>query len=117
MIVNGQIGGGFGFTKGDALSIVGRSWIAMNKAQLRTHLTANAGFTRRNGGVFRYTAIPDDAQGDFSGLDFAGPNRRALFKLGYVLGKSGAAWVSPTDPSAEAKAAPTPSPTPAAANP
>lgn len=114
VIVNGQIDGGFGFTKGDALSILGRSWIAMNKAQLRTHLTANAAFTRRNGGVFRYTAIPDDAQGDFSGLDFAGPNRRALFKLGYVLGKSGAAWVSPTDPSAEVKAAASPSP--AAAN-
>jgi hypothetical protein len=111
VIVNGQIDGGFGFTKGDALSIVGRSWIAMNKAQLRTHLTANAAFTRRNGGVFRYTAIPDDAQGDFSGLDFAGPSRRALFKLGYVLGKTGAAWVSPTDPSAEA-----PTPTPAAAS-
>ena len=106
VIVNGQIDGGFGFTKGDALSILGRSWIAMNKAQLRTHLTANAAFTRRNGGVFRYTAIPDDAQGDFSGLDFAAEGRRALFKLGYDLGKSGAAWVAPTDPSAEQAATP-----------
>lgn len=105
VIVNGQIDGGFGFTKGDALSILGRSWIAMNKAQLRTHLTANAAFTRRNGGVFRYTAIPDDAQGDFSGLDFAAESRRALFKLGYDLGKSGGAWVTPTAPSAEQAAA------------
>ncbi len=105
VIVNGQIDGGFGFTKGDALSILGRSWIAMNKAQMRAHLTANAAFTRRNGGVFRYTAIPDDAKGDFSGLDFAAESRQALFDLGYGLGKSGAAWVAPTDPSAEAKAA------------
>jgi hypothetical protein len=112
VIVNGQIDGGFGFTKGDALSILGRSWIAMNKAQLRTHLTANAAFTRRNGGVFRYTAIPDDAKGDFSGLDFASAGRRALFKLGYDLGASGAAWVSPTDPSAEVKAAATREKTP-----
>jgi len=101
VIVNGQIDGGFGFTKGDALSIVGRSWIAMNKAQMRTHLTANAAFTRRNGGVFRYTAIPDDAKGDFSGLDFAAGSRRALFDLGYALGKSGAAWVAPADPATQ----------------
>jgi hypothetical protein len=112
VIVNGQIDGGFGFTKGDALSILGRSWIAMNKAQLRTNLTANAAFTRRNGGVFRYTAIPDDAQGDFSGLDFASEGRRALFKLGHDLGKSGAAWVEPTDPAAEVKAAATREKTP-----
>ena len=104
VIVNGQIDGGFGFTKGDALSIVGRSWIAMNKAQMRTHLTANAAFTRRNGGVFRYTAIPDDAKGDFSGLDFASEGRRALFRLGHDLGKSGAAWAAPTDPANEAQA-------------
>ena len=104
VIVNGQIDGGFGFTKGDALSIVGRSWIAMNKAQMRTHLTANAAFTRRNGGVFRYTAIPDDAKGDFSGLDFASEGRRALFKLGHDLGKSGAAWAAPGDVSTEVKA-------------
>ena len=43
--------------------------------------------------------------GDFSGLDFAAEGRRALFKLGYDLGQSGAAWVAPTDPSAEAKTA------------
>lgn len=104
VIVNGQIDGGFGFTKGDTLSILGRSWIAMNKAQMRTHLTANAAFTRRNGGVFRYTAIPDDAKGDFSGLDFASEGRRALFKLGHDLGKSGAAWAAPGDVSAEVKA-------------
>ncbi|MCY1648813.1 patatin-like phospholipase family protein [Caulobacter sp. SL161] len=104
VIVNGQIDGGFGFTKGDTLSILGRSWIAMNKAQLRTHLTANAAFTRRNGGVFRYTAIPDDAKGDFSGLDFASEGRRALFTLGYDLGKSGGAWAAPADPAREAQA-------------
>jgi hypothetical protein len=103
VIVNGQIDGGFGFTKGDALSILGRSWIAMNKAQMRTHLTANAAFTRRNGGVFQYTAIPDDAQGDFSGLDFSAKSLRSLFALGYKMGKTGTAWVSPTDPSMEAK--------------
>lgn len=107
VIVNGQIDGGFGFTKGDALSIVGRSWIAMNKAQMRTHLTANAAFTRRNGGVFRYTAIPDDAKGDFSGLNFAADSRQALFDLGYALGKSGKAWVSPPDPTAETSPSPT----------
>ncbi|ATC25799.1 patatin family protein [Caulobacter vibrioides] len=114
VIVNGQIDGGFGFTKGDTLSILGRSWIAMSKAQLRTHLTANAAFTRRNGGVFRYTAIPDHAKGDFSGLDFASEGRRALFTLGYDLGKSGGAWAAPADPSAEVEGA-APSPSPAAA--
>lgn len=123
VIVNGQIDGGFGFTKGDALSILGRSWIAMNKAQMRTHLTANAAFTRRNGGVFRYTAIPDDAKGDFSGLNFAADSRRALFDLGYALGTSGAAWVAPSQPPPEvpaeikAIAAPAVSSTPAAASP
>lgn len=106
VIVNGQIDGGFGFTKGDTLSILGRSWIAMNKAQMRTHLTANAAFTRRNGGVFRYTAIPDDAKGDFSGLDFASEGRRALFTLGYDLGKSGAAWAAPGGASAGEAQAP-----------
>ncbi|MFY8208685.1 MAG: patatin family protein [Caulobacter sp.] len=105
VIVNGQIDGGFGFTKGDTLSILGRSWIAMSKAQLRTHLTANAAFTRRNGGVFRYSAIPDHAKGDFSGLDFASEGRRALFTLGYDLGKSGGAWAAPADPSAEVEGA------------
>ncbi|ACL96461.1 patatin family protein [Caulobacter vibrioides] len=114
VIVNGQIDGGFGFTKGDTLSILGRSWIAMSKAQLRTHLTANAAFTRRNGGVFRYSAIPDHAKGDFSGLDFASEGRRALFTLGYDLGKSGGAWAAPADPSAEVEGA-APSPSPAAA--
>lgn len=114
VIVNGQIDGGFGFTKGDTLSILGRSWIAMSKAQLRTHLTANAAFTRRNGGGFRYSAIPDHAKGDFSGLDFASEGRRALFTLGYDLGKSGGAWAAPADPSAEVEGA-APSPSPAAA--
>lgn len=114
VIVNGQIDGGFGFTKGDTLSILGRSWIAMSKAQLRTHLTANAAFTRRNGGVFRYSAIPDHAKGDFSGLDFASEGRRALFTLGYDLGKSGGAWAAPADPSTEVEGA-APSPSPAAA--
>jgi hypothetical protein len=110
VIVNGQIDGGFGFTKGDTLSILGRSWVAMNKAQMRTHLTANAAFTRRNGGVFRYTAIPDDAKGDLSGLDFASEGRRALFKLGHDLGRSGAAWAAPGEVADEAKAASSSSP-------
>jgi hypothetical protein len=60
VIVNGKIGGGFGFTKGGALAIVGRSWDAMSKALMRTHLTASASFARRNGGsLLFYAAIPD----------------------------------------------------------
>jgi hypothetical protein len=80
VIVNGKIGGGFAFTKGGALAIVGRSWGTMSKALMRTHLTASASFARRNGGSLLFAAIPDDADVDTSGLDFKAANREALFR-------------------------------------
>jgi hypothetical protein len=98
VIVNGKIGGGFAFTKGGALAIVGRSWGTMSKALMRTHLTASASFARRNGGSLQFAAIPDDADVDTSGLDFKAANREALFKLGYDTAASGKAWRQPEIP-------------------
>lgn len=98
VIVNGKVGGAFGFTKGGALSIVGRSWDAMSKALMRTHLAASSAFARRNGGQLFYSAIPDTADVDASGLDFAANNRNALFKLGYERAAAGWAWTMPDTP-------------------
>ncbi|MDI1365949.1 MAG: patatin-like phospholipase family protein, partial [bacterium] len=98
VIVNGKIGGGFSFTRGGTLSIIGRSWATMSKALMRTHLTASAAFARRNGGGLLYAAIPDDAEVDTSGLDFTAANRAALFKLGYDSAVSGTAWIAPEVP-------------------
>jgi hypothetical protein len=98
VIVNGKVGGAFGFTKGGALSIVGRSWDAMSKALMRTHLAASSAFARRNGGELFYSAIPDTADVDASGLDFASDNRNALFKLGYERAAAGWAWTIPDVP-------------------
>jgi len=92
VIVNGKVGGSFGFTKGGAVSIVGRSWDAMSKALMRTHLAASSAFARRNGGQLFYSAIPDTAEVDASGLDFAAANRNALFKLGRERAEAGWAW-------------------------
>lgn len=92
VIVNGKVGGTFGFTKGGAVSIVGRSWDTMSKALMRTHLAASSAFARRNGGQLFYSAIPDTAEVDASGLDFAANNRNALFKLGYERAVAGWAW-------------------------
>jgi hypothetical protein len=98
VIVNGKVDGAFGFTKGGALSIVGRSWDAMSKALMRTHLAASYGFARRNGGQLFYAAIPDSADVDTSGLDFAAGNRTALFKMGQERAEAGWAWTLPDDP-------------------
>uniref|UniRef100_B0SZ76 Patatin n=1 Tax=Caulobacter sp. (strain K31) TaxID=366602 RepID=B0SZ76_CAUSK len=100
VIVNGKVGGAFGFTRGRAVSIVGRSWDAMSKALMRTHLAASSGFARRNGGQLFYAAIPDSADVDTSGLDFATDNRAALFRMGYDRALAGWAW-SLTDAPAE----------------
>jgi hypothetical protein len=100
VIVNGKVGGTFGFTKGKAGAIVGRSWDAMSKALMRTHLAASSGFARRNGGQLFYAAIPDSADLDTSGLDFATDNRAALFRMGYDRALAGWAW-SLTDAPAE----------------
>jgi hypothetical protein len=100
VIVNGKVGGAFGFTKGGTLSVVGRSWLAMSKALMRTHLTASAAFARRNGGSLVYSAIPDDAPGDTSGLDFSADNLRALFDLGRQRAEAGTAWTEPVIPEA-----------------
>jgi hypothetical protein len=111
VIVNGKVGGTFGFTKGGAISIVGRSWDTMSKALMRTHLAASSAFARRNGGELYYSAIPDTADVDTSGLDFAAVNRSALFHLGYERAAAGWAW-SLTDVPVETPptAAPTPAP-------
>jgi hypothetical protein len=98
VIVNGKVGGTFGFTKGKATSIVGRSWDAMSKALMRTHLAASSGFARRNGGQLFYAAIPDTADLDTSGLDFANDNRAALFRMGYDRALAGWAWSLTDEP-------------------
>ncbi|MBO9710860.1 MAG: patatin-like phospholipase family protein [Caulobacter sp.] len=98
VIVNGKVGGTFGFTKGGALSILGRSWDSMSKALMRTHLAASSGFARRNGGELFYSAIPDSAEVDTSGLDFASDNRKALFQLGEERAEAGWAWAIPDRP-------------------
>lgn len=98
VIVNGQVGGVFGFTKGGALSIVGRSWQTMSKALIRTHLAASAAFAQRNGGQLFYSAIPDAAHADTSGLDFAADNRKSLFQMGYDRAVAGWAWTAPDKP-------------------
>ncbi|MFZ0267715.1 patatin-like phospholipase family protein [Caulobacter sp.] len=100
VIVNGKVGGTFGFTKGKAGAIVGRSWDAMSKALMRTHLAASSAFARRNGGQLFYAAIPDSTELDTSGLDFANDNRTALFRLGLERAEAGWAW-SLTDEPAE----------------
>ena len=100
VLVNGKIGGAFGFTKGGTLSVVGRSWLTMSKALMRTHLTASAAFARRNGGALVYAAIPDDAAVDTSGLDFSADNRRVLFDLGKRRAEMEIAWAQPAIPEA-----------------
>jgi len=92
VIVNGKVGGAFGFTKGKAGAIVGRSWDAMSKALMRTHLAASSAFARRNGGQLFYAAIPDSAEVDTSGLDFESDNRAALFRMGFERAEAGWAW-------------------------
>ena len=98
VIVNGKVGGAFGFTKGGAVSIVGRSWDAMSKALMRTHLAASSSFAKRNGGQLFYSAIPDSADVDTSGLDFNAVNRNALFNLGKERAEAGWAWALPDVP-------------------
>ena len=99
VIVNGKVGGAFGFTKGNAGAIVGRSWDAMSKALMRTHLAASSAFARRNGGQLFYAAIPDSADVNTSGLDFADDNRVALFRMGYERAQAGWAWSLTDEPS------------------
>ena len=106
VIVNGKVGGAFGFTKGGTLSVVGRSWLTMSKALLRTHLTASAAFARRNGGGLVYAAIPDDAAVDTSGLDFSADNRLTLFELGRRRAEMDVAWTEPAIPEASPPPAP-----------
>ncbi|USQ94915.1 patatin-like phospholipase family protein [Caulobacter sp. RL271] len=98
VLVNGKVGGAFGFTKGGTLSVLGRSWLTMSKALMRTHLTASAAFARRNGGSLVYAAIPDDALVDTSGLDFSASNRIDLFELGRRRAEMGVAWTTPATP-------------------
>jgi hypothetical protein len=118
VIVNGKVGGAFGFTKGGTLSVVGRSWLTMSKALMRTHLTASAAFARRIGGSLVYAAIPDDANVDTSGLDFSADNRLTLFELGRRRAEMEVAWAEPAVPEAPpptvAAPASSPGPTPAA---
>jgi len=107
VIVNGKVGGTFGFTKGNAGAIVGRSWDAMSKALMRTHLAASSAFARRNGGQLFYAAIPDTADVDTSGLDFASDNREALFRMGFERAQAGWAWSLTDEPAEVPQGAPT----------
>jgi hypothetical protein len=107
VIVNGKVGGTFGFTKGKAGAIVGRSWDAMSKALMRTHLAASSAFARRNGGQLFYAAIPDSAELDTSGLDFESDNRAALFRMGFERAEAGWAWSLTDEPAEVPPGAPT----------
>ncbi|MBO9557453.1 MAG: patatin-like phospholipase family protein [Caulobacter sp.] len=107
VIVNGKVGGTFGFTKGTAGAIVGRSWDAMSKALMRTHLAASSAFARRNGGQLLYAAIPDSADVNTSGLDFASDNREALFRMGFERAEAGWAWSLADEPAEVPQGAPT----------
>ena len=113
VIVNGKVGGTFGFTKGKTGAIIGRSWDAMSKALMRTHLAASSAFARRNGGQLFYAAIPDSTDLDTSGLDFADDNRTALFRMGVERAEAGWAW-SLTDEPADIPPAQPAVPAPAA---
>lgn len=90
VLINGQIGTSFGFTKGDSLSILARSYDSMSKAQARVQLAASRAFAERNGATFAYSAIPSDVLAD--SLNFKPENMKRLYDFGYRQGASGTAW-------------------------
>ncbi|WP_242913260.1 patatin-like phospholipase family protein [Brevundimonas pishanensis] len=90
VVVNGQTGRNIGTTPGRLTGILGRTYDSMSKASLRTHLAVTAGFARRNGLEFSFTAIPDNVQA--SALAFDQASMTALFELARQRGRDGSAW-------------------------
>ncbi len=96
VLINGQVGGAFGVTKGTLVGILARSWDAMSKASTRTYLAATIGFADRNGLAVRVSEIPDEAEAQ--GFDFKAANMRRLFRMGYDRALAGDAWHAPDKP-------------------
>lgn len=90
VLINGQIGTNFGFTKGDSLSILARSYDALSKAQARTQLAASQAFAERNHVTLRYSAIPNDVEAD--SLNFRTENMKRLYAFGFERGKQANPW-------------------------
>lgn len=92
VLINGQIGASFGFTKGDSLSILARSYDAMAKAQARTQLAASQAFAERNHASLLYSAIPNDVDAD--SLNFKPANMKRLYDFGFSRGRETTGWES-----------------------
>jgi hypothetical protein len=90
VLINGQIGASFGFTKGDSLSILARSYDAMAKAQARTQLAASQAFAERNHASLAYSAIPTDVDAD--SLNFKPANLKRLYDFGFARGREATGW-------------------------
>lgn len=90
VLINGQIGTSFGFTKGNSLAILARAYDAMSKAQARVQLTASQAFADRNQAELVYSAIPSDIEAD--SLNFKPDNMKRLYDYGYQRGLKGDAW-------------------------
>lgn len=105
VVVNGQVGRNDGVTPGRLTGILLRTYDAMSKASLRTHLTATAAFARRNGMSMSLSAIPDNVEA--SSLKFDQATMTALFELGRQRGRSGEAWARLDQPTVTPPLAPT----------
>ncbi len=105
VVVNGQVGRNDGVTPGRLTGILLRTYDAMSKASLRTHLTATAAFARRNGMTMSLSAIPDNVEA--SSLKFDQATMTALFELGRTRSRSGQAWARLDRPTESPPLAPT----------
>lgn len=105
VVVNGQVGRNDGVTPGRLTGILLRTYDAMSKASLRTHLTATAAFARRNGMTMSLSAIPDNVEA--SSLKFDQATMTALFELGRERSRSGEAWARLDRPTESPPLAPT----------
>lgn len=94
VLINGQIGASFGFTKGDSLSILARSYDALSKAQARTQLTASQAFAERNHASLEYSVIPNDVPAD--SLNFKPANMKRLYDFGFERGAKADRWENGT---------------------
>ncbi|WP_304187746.1 patatin-like phospholipase family protein [Phenylobacterium aquaticum] len=104
VLINGQIGASFGFTKGDSLSILARSYDALSKAQARTQLAASQAFAERNHAALMYSAIPNDVEAD--SLNFKPANMKRLYAFGFARGRAAGEWETGVTPPAPAPTAP-----------
>ena len=90
VLVNGQVGRDYRVTRGTLPAILARSYDSMSKATIRTSLTSNLAFARRNGLRMLVAAIPDGVEA--SSLDFSRASMAALFERGRALSASSQAW-------------------------